>query len=152
MSLALREPNQVAPFEPITAASLVAAITGVRQAILDFQRQFAQKRPGAVLDGRDIGTVVCPDADVKIFVTANAEIRANRRFVELEAKGEAVTEAAVLEEVRARDARDETRPNSPTRRADDAHLLDTSNLSIEAAVRAAINIVRGQLSTVAGSY
>ena len=123
------------------AASIVAAMPAVRAAILDFQHTFAKKPPGAVLDGRDIGTVVCPDAAVKLYVSASPETRANRRFLELQAKGENVTEAGVLADVAARDARDSNRAHSPQKPAADAHLLDTSNLSIEAAFRAALDII-----------
>lgn len=123
------------------AASIVAAIPGVRAAILDFQRSFANKPPGAILDGRDIGTVVCPAALVKLYVSASPQTRANRRFLELKARGEDVTEAGVLADVVARDARDANRAHSPLKPAEDAHLLDTSNLSIEAAFRAALDVI-----------
>lgn len=123
------------------AASIVAAIPGVRAAIFDFQHDFARKMPGAILDGRDIGTVVCPGAQVKLYVSASAKIRANRRFLELQAKGESVTEAGVLADVKERDARDSGRAHSPLKPATDAHLLDTSDLSIEAAFRAALDVI-----------
>lgn len=123
------------------AASIVAAIPGVRAAILDFQRSFANRPPGAILDGRDIGTVVCPAALVKLYVSASPQTRANRRFLELKARGEDVTEAGVLADVVARDARDANRAHSPLKPAEDAHLLDTSNLSIEAAFRAALDVI-----------
>lgn len=123
------------------AASIVAAMPGVRAAILDFQRSFANKPPGAILDGRDIGTVVCPGALVKLYVSASPQTRANRRFLELKARGEAVIEAGVLADVVARDARDANRAHSPLKPAEDAHLLDTSNLSIEAAFRAALDVI-----------
>ena len=123
------------------AASIVAAMPGVRAAILDFQRNFSQKPPGAILDGRDIGTVVCPGALVKLYVSASPQTRANRRFLELKARGEDVTEAGVLADVVARDARDANRAHSPLKPAEDAHLLDTSNLSIEAAFRAALDVI-----------
>lgn len=123
------------------AASIVAAMPGVRAAILDFQRSFANKPPGAILDGRDIGTVVCPAALVKLYVSASPQTRANRRFLELKARGEDVTEAGVLADVVARDARDANRAHSPLKPAEDAHLLDTSNLSIEAAFRAALDVI-----------
>lgn len=126
-------------------ASLVAVMQPVRNAILQFQRDFASNppdgRPGAVLDGRDIGTVVCPDADVKIYVTASAEIRAHRRWLELKTSGSDLSEAQVLEDTRERDRRDSERATSPMRPADDAHLLDTSNLSIEAAFGEAVAII-----------
>lgn len=127
------------------AASVVAVMPAVRAAILQFQRDFATNPPngakGAVLDGRDIGTVVCPEADVKIFVTASAEIRANRRFLELKTSGSTISEAQVLEDTRERDRRDAERTLSPMRPAADAHLLDTSNLSIEAAFGEAVRII-----------
>jgi cytidylate kinase len=123
------------------AASVVSAIPGVRQALLNFQRRFAEDPPGAVLDGRDIGTVICPDADVKIFVVADAKVRARRRTLEARARGEDADEAAVLADILRRDERDQNRATAPLRRADDAHVLDNSNLDIEAGVRAAIAIV-----------
>ena len=128
------------------AASIVAAFPPVRAEILDFQRRYARKRPGAVVDGRDIGTVVCPDAEVKLFVTASPETRANRRFLELIAKGETISEPEVLADVKARDERDTSRADSPLKPAEDAHLLDTSNLSIEAAFRAAMGLIHETLS------
>ncbi|GIK79528.1 MAG: (d)CMP kinase [Pseudorhodoplanes sp.] len=123
------------------AASQVAAIPQVREALIAFQRSFARTRPGAVIDGRDIGTVIAPDADVKIFVTATPEERARRRLLELQGRGEAADEAAVLADILARDARDTGRAVAPLRQAPDAHLLDTTHLAIDPAVRAAIDIV-----------
>jgi cytidylate kinase len=123
------------------AASVVAAIPEVRAALLAFQREFAATPPGAVLDGRDIGTVICPQAKVKIFVTASPQERARRRGCELAARGEAVEEAAVLADILRRDARDRSRAVAPLKPAPDAHLLDTTHLDIEAAVRAAVDIV-----------
>jgi cytidylate kinase len=123
------------------AASLVSAIPEVRGALLAFQRNFGRTPPGAVLDGRDIGTVVFPDADVKVFVTASAEVRAGRRAAELRAAGDAVDEAEVLADIRRRDERDSTRAAAPLKPAPDAHLLDTTHLDIDAAFRAAIDIV-----------
>ena len=113
----------------------------VREALLAFQRGFAARSPGAVLDGRDIGTVICPDADVKIFVTATPEVRASRRAAEYKAQGRAVGEAEVLADIRNRDHRDQSRKIAPLRQAPDAHLLDTTHLDIDAAIRAAIDIV-----------
>jgi cytidylate kinase len=127
------------------AASLVARYPAVRSALLQLQREFARQKPGAVLDGRDIGTVVCPDADVKIFVTATAEIRARRRFLEQRAQGEPVTYEDVLELIRQRDARDAGRPASPMRPAEDAMLLDTTNLDIEAAFDAAVGLIKRKI-------
>jgi CMP/dCMP kinase len=123
------------------AASVISAYPGVRAALLDFQRDFASHPPGAVLDGRDIGTVICPNAEVKIFVVASAEVRARRRALEIAGRGEAVDEAAVLDDIKKRDERDRNRTAAPLKAAPDAHLLDTSALDIEGAVRAAIDIV-----------
>jgi cytidylate kinase len=123
------------------AASVVSAIPEVRAALLGFQREFAATPPGAVLDGRDIGTVICPQAEVKIFVTASPQERARRRVRELAARGEAVEEAAVLADILRRDERDRSRAVAPLKPAADAHLLDTTHLDIEAAVRAAVDIV-----------
>lgn len=123
------------------AASIVARIPEVRAALLAYQRDFARRGPGAVLDGRDIGTVVCPDADVKIFVTAEAEVRAKRRFAEFEARGAGVSYESVLEDILARDKRDSGRRNAPMAVAPDAILLDTTNLSIEAAFDAAVGLI-----------
>jgi cytidylate kinase len=123
------------------AASVVSAHGPVRAALLDMQRKFARKPPGAVLDGRDIGTVVCPDATVKLFVTATAEERARRRAKELQAAGISVDEGAILDDIRRRDLRDTTRPVAPLRPAEDAILLDTTNLDIDAAFRAAIDLI-----------
>ena len=122
-------------------ASRVAVHPGVRQALLRFQRDFAHRPEGAVLDGRDIGTAVCPDADVKIFVTASPEVRARRRTGELVAKGRDVEYERILGEIRARDARDSGRAAAPLARAPDAHLLDTSGMDISTAFRAAVDIV-----------
>jgi cytidylate kinase len=123
------------------AASIVSAIPEVRAALLAFQRDFAAKPPGAVLDGRDIGTVICPHADVKVYVTAAPEVRARRRAAEYRALGRDIDEAAVLADIRQRDERDQNRAAAPLRKAPDAHLLDTTHLDIDAAIRAAIDIV-----------
>ncbi len=123
-------------------ASIVAKFPSVRAALLKFQRDFAAKPPGAVLDGRDIGTVVCPNADVKLFVTADVAIRARRRHSELSAKGEAVSYERVLEVIRGRDARDAGRADAPMKMAADALLLDTSNLAIDSAFDAAIGLIK----------
>ncbi len=119
------------------AASKVAAIPEVRVALLDFQRAFARRAGGAVLDGRDIGTVICPDAEAKLFVTASDEVRALRRWQELRDAGEEITAEEVLETLRERDARDSARAAAPLKPAGDAIVLDTTALSIEAAVAAA---------------
>jgi cytidylate kinase len=126
------------------AASVVARVPTVREAILEYQRAFARRPGGAVLDGRDIGTVVCPDADVKIFVTATPEVRARRRLLEMQGRGEATTYAAVLADIHARDARDAGREVSPMLPAADAVLLDTSNLDIEAAFNTAVGVILGK--------
>lgn len=127
--------------EVAKAASIVAAIPEVRAALIALQHEFARSKPGAVIDGRDIGTVIAPHAEVKIFVTATAEERARRRILELKGRGEAVNEAAVLADIKARDDRDMNRPVAPLKQADDAVLLDTTHLDISSAVRAAIDIV-----------
>jgi cytidylate kinase len=113
----------------------------VRAALLAFQREFAASPPGAVLDGRDIGTVICPDADVKIFVTATPEERARRRAAELKGAGDPADEGAILADILRRDERDRSRAVAPLRPAPDAHLLDTTHLDISAAFRAAVDIV-----------
>ncbi|MDB5627346.1 MAG: (d)CMP kinase [Tardiphaga sp.] len=123
------------------AASVVSAIPQVRQVLLNFQRRFAEDPPGAVLDGRDIGTVICPDADVKIFVVADPAIRAHRRTLEARARGEVADEAAILADILRRDERDRSRATAPLKPAADAYLLDNSHLDIEGGVRAAIDIV-----------
>lgn len=120
------------------AASKVAIIPDVRAALLDFQRAFARRDGGAVLDGRDIGTVICPDAEAKLFVTASAEVRAERRFLELSGKGADVTRAQVLADVRERDDRDMNRADAPMRAAADALVIDTSDLGIEEAIALAV--------------
>lgn len=127
------------------AASVVARISAVRSALLDFQRDFARQEPGAVLDGRDIGTIVCPDADVKIFITAEAPVRARRRYEELRQRGEPVTFEGVLDVILRRDERDSSRADAPMRPADDAILLDTSNLDIEAAFDAAVGLIKRKI-------
>jgi CMP/dCMP kinase len=124
-----------------TAASIVSAIPQVRAALVEFQQQFAAKPPGAVLDGRDIGTVICPNADVKIFVVAEPHVRAHRRTLEARGRGEAADEAVILADILARDERDQNRAAAPLKRAPDAYLLDNSQLDIEGGVRAAIDIV-----------
>ncbi|MGB3272999.1 MAG: (d)CMP kinase, partial [Xanthobacteraceae bacterium] len=129
------------------AASQISVFPAVRAALVAFQRDFARQPPGAVLDGRDIGTVICPDADVKIFVIADPRVRAARRYRELIGRGEAADEAAVLADIEARDARDRNRVLAPLKPAPDAHSLDTSALDIDAAVAAAIAIVERRRAT-----
>ena len=123
------------------AASIVASHPGVREALRAYQRAFAGQVSGAVIDGRDIGTVICPHADVKLFVNASAETRALRRNRELREAGQSVTEAEVLADIERRDERDKTRAISPLRKARDAYLLDTTNLDIDAAFKAAIALI-----------
>ncbi|MDF1634402.1 (d)CMP kinase [Mycoplana sp. MJR14] len=127
------------------AASKIAVMPAVRRALVEAQREFAAREPGTVLDGRDIGTVVCPDATVKLYVTASADIRARRRYDEIIAGGGTADYDAVFEDVRRRDARDMGRVDSPLRPAENAHLLDTSEMSIEAAFSAAKSIIDAAL-------
>ena len=129
------------------AASRVAAMAGVRTALVDFQRDFAGQEGGAVLDGRDIGTGICPLADVKLYVTADTPTRAGRRWRELTQKGADVTYDTVLAEIEARDARDSNRDDAPLRPADDAIRLDTSEMNIDDAVRTAARLVSTRLSS-----
>ena len=123
------------------AASVVSAIPEVRAALLRFQQDFAAAPPGAVLDGRDIGTIICPFADVKIFVTASPEVRAKRRAIEMRRHGQAADESAILADIRRRDERDSKRAIAPLKPAADAHILDTSALDIDGVLREAIAIV-----------
>jgi cytidylate kinase len=127
------------------AASVVAKFPKVRRALLELQRDFASQEPGAVLDGRDIGTVVCPGAPVKIFVTAAVEVRARRRFEEMRKRGEPVTYERVLDMIRLRDERDAGRADSPMQPAADAVLLDTTDLDIEAAFEAAVGLIKRKI-------
>jgi CMP/dCMP kinase len=123
------------------AASVVSAIPKVREVLVNFQRRFAEDPPGAVLDGRDIGTVICPHADVKIFVVADPKVRARRRTLEARTRGEDADEVQVLQDILDRDQRDQNRAIAPLKPAKDAYLLDNTNLDIEGGVRAAIDIV-----------
>ena len=123
------------------AASIVASMPAVRAVLIDAQRTFASRQSGAVLDGRDIGTVICPRAEAKIFVVADAEVRAQRRALELRKRGEAADYEAVLADIRRRDERDLGRSTAPLKRASDAVVLDTTKLDIEGAVSAAVAIV-----------
>jgi cytidylate kinase len=125
-------------------ASRVAVHPEVRRALLAFQRDFAGRPGGAVLDGRDIGTAVCPEADIKIYVTASPEVRAGRRTAELNAKGRDVAYERILAEIAGRDARDAGRSLAPLMRAPDAHILDTTDLDPEGAYRAAVAIVEAE--------
>jgi len=130
------------------AASIVAAIPEVRSALLDMQRKFASRPQGAVLDGRDIGTVICPDATAKLFVTASPEVRAQRRALELRSRGERLDYADVLADIRRRDERDAGRSAAPLVAAADAARLDTTDLDVERAVAAAVAIVERAKSQV----
>ena len=127
------------------AASKIAVMPSVRRALVEAQRGFAAREPGTVLDGRDIGTVVCPDAPVKLYVTASAEVRAKRRHDEIIASGGMADFDTILDDIRRRDERDMGRADSPLKPADDAHLLDTSEMSIEAAFSAAKSFIDAAL-------
>jgi cytidylate kinase len=127
------------------AASVVSAFQPVRDALLAFQRQFAGQPPGAVLDGRDIGTVVCPHADVKLFITAAPEERARRRHLELVSRGANTAYETILDDIRRRDARDTTRSTAPLKAAADALTLDTTHLDAEAAFQAALRLVEARI-------
>lgn len=135
--------------EVAQAASKVAAMPEVRKALVDFQRAFAQRAGGAVLDGRDIGTVICPDAEVKLFVTASDQVRAERRWKELTFKGHKVTVDEVMADLRERDRRDSTRADAPMKAADDALHLDTTTLSIEQAVAEAVKRIEARQAELA---
>jgi cytidylate kinase len=145
------ERDDLRTLEAGRAASRVAAIPGVRAALVAFQRDFARREGGAVLDGRDIGTVICPGAEVKLFVTARAEVRARRRWLELGGEAAPRDYDAVLAEVRERDARDTGRADAPLRPAADAVILDTSCMAIEEAVAAAVAEVAGRLAAAPGT-
>ncbi|MEQ8298860.1 MAG: (d)CMP kinase [Nitratireductor sp.] len=133
------------------AASKVAVMASVRAILVEAQRAFAAALPGAVLDGRDIGTVVCPDAAVKLYVTASADVRATRRLREILDRGGAADYAAILADIERRDARDMGRADSPLRPADDAHLLDTSEMDIETAFQTAKTIINDVIAGRNGS-
>ncbi|MFD1744515.1 (d)CMP kinase [Rhizobium helianthi] len=128
------------------AASRIAVMPSVRRALVEAQRAFSLREPGTVLDGRDIGTVVCPQAPVKLYVTASPEVRARRRYDEILANGATADFDAIFEDVKKRDERDMGRADSPLKPAADAHLLDTSEMSIEAAFQAAKSIIDAVLS------
>ena len=131
-------------------ASKVAVIAEVRTALFDFQRRFATQPGGAVLDGRDIGTKICPDADAKLFIVADSKARMERRARQLEARGQVVDRYALYHQIEERDARDMANPNGGFYQASDAHLLDTTQLDIEAALRAAVAIVDAAVAGKAG--
>ena len=126
------------------AASIMGAMPQVRAVLLDLHRQFAARKEGAILDGRDIGSIICPNADVKIFVTAQSETRAQRRALELKSRGEKVDFAAVLADIQKRDERDSSRSSAPLIMASDAIRLDTTGLDVEKSVAAAIAIVENK--------
>ena len=144
LSADMLEASNLRSPEVAQSASRVAVIPEVRAALLDFQRSFARRAGGAVLDGRDIGTVICPDAEAKIFVTASADVRARRRFDELVAAGAAISFEQVLADVLERDARDRDRAEAPLKPAADAVTIDTSTLDIEAAVATAIKAIEAR--------
>lgn len=127
------------------AASKVATMPEVRAALVDFQRAFARRSGGAVLDGRDIGTIICPDAEAKLFVTASAEVRAERRYRELTGIGLQTDFATVLQDVKERDARDMNRADAPLKPAEDAVIIDTSHMDIDSAIEAAAAAIRERM-------
>jgi cytidylate kinase len=145
------EPEYLLSAKVGTLASKVAVIGAVRHALFDYQRQFATQEGGAVLDGRDIGTVIAPEADAKLFIQADSKARMERRARQLEARGQVVDRYALYHQIEERDARDMANPNGGFYKAADAHLLDTTLLDIEAALRAAIAIVDGAMASKAGS-
>lgn len=145
LDLSLLEDPELRSASAGEAASRVSALPEVRSALLAFQGAFAAQPGGAVLDGRDIGTVIAPHAHAKLFVTAAPEVRARRRFLELTSAGRDVAEAQILVDILARDARDTGRADAPLRQAADADLLDTSNLDIAAAVQQAVELVSKRL-------
>lgn len=147
LDLAQMDKSVLSSHEIGEAASRIAVLGGLRAELVTLQKSFAGTPPGAVLDGRDIGTVVCPDADVKLFVTASVEARARRRTDEMLSKGQEAEFASVLDDLKRRDARDSERTVAPMRQAEDAHLLDTTEMDIESAFKAAVDIVsRARLS------
>ncbi|WEJ33274.1 (d)CMP kinase [Devosia sp. SD17-2] len=147
---ALGDRDALTTAEAGAMASRVAVIAEVRAALFAFQREFATQPGGAVLDGRDIGTKICPDADVKLFIQADSKARMERRARQLEGRGLAVDRYALYHQIEERDARDMLNPHGGFYKADDAHLLDTTQLSIEAALRAAIAIIDRTMALKAG--
>ena len=141
LDLAQMDKSVLSAHEIGEAASRVAVLGGLREELVNLQRRFANEPPGAVLDGRDIGTVVCPDATVKLFVTASPEARARRRTEEMLSKGQEANYASVLDDLKRRDERDSKRTVAPMRQADDAVLLDTTEMDIETAFQAAVDII-----------
>lgn len=144
------DPDRLGAADVALAAAKIARIEPVRAALRQFQRQFAHQPGGAVLDGRDIGTRICPEADAKLYVTASPEVRAKRRTAQLRAKGDTISEAEMLRQIIARDESDTSNPAGAFYLADDAVLLDTSEMAIEAALRAAIAIVEGSIARKSG--
>ena len=144
------EPEYLLSAKIGTLASKVAVIGPVRAALLDYQRRFAAQTSGAVLDGRDIGTKICPQAEVKLFIVADSKARMERRARQLEKRGLEVDRYALFHQIEERDARDRDNPHGGFYKADDAHLLDTTLLDIEAALRAAIAIVDRTMALKAG--
>ncbi|HEX4112984.1 MAG TPA: (d)CMP kinase [Stellaceae bacterium] len=148
LDLSLLEDRHLRDEQVTAASSVVAAVPGVRAALLDFQRGFAHGKGGAVLDGRDIGTVVCPDADAKLFLTATAEARAQRRTRELQAGGGGAIYQRVLADMKARDARDSVRQAAPLVPADDAIVIDTSPLDADAVFAAVLAAITDKLAVI----
>ena len=141
LDFSLLDPDHLSNNEIGEAASKVAVMSGLRETLVAVQRQFAEQTNGAVLDGRDIGTVVCPDASVKLYIIASPEARAERRYREILSKGETEDYNKILADLIQRDERDMNRKQSPLKPAPDAHLLDTTKLSIEGAFKAACAVV-----------
>jgi CMP/dCMP kinase len=148
LDLSLLEDRHLRDEKVTAASSVVAAIPAVRAALLDFQRDFAHRDGGAVLDGRDIGTVVCPEADAKLFLTATAEARALRRTRELQGEAGGSIYRRVLEDMKARDARDSVRQAAPLVPADDAFVIDTSTLDADAVFAAALAAIADKLAVI----
>ena len=149
LTLKALDPEKLRVAAMSEAASRVAALPSVRAAILDLQREFSRQPRGAVLDGRDIGTVVCPDADVKLFITASLEERAKRRWRELVLSGAPLDYDAVVEDIQRRDARDASRPVSPLRQAPDAVPIDTTHLDADEALAAALAVISSKAGEIA---
>jgi cytidylate kinase len=145
LDLSLLEDPALRSDETAAAASAASAVPGVRAALIGFQRDFARQPAGAVLDGRDIGTVIAPEADAKLFITAAPAVRAGRRHLELQRAGRDTSAAAVLADIQARDRRDSERSIAPLRQAPDADLLDTSEMDIMEAVRQAVRLISRRL-------
>ena len=141
LDLGSLDKNVLSAHEIGEAASKVAVMSKVRAVLVDAQRKFANTPPGAVLDGRDIGTVVCPNADIKLFITASTEVRAHRRFDEIVNRGGTANLGEISADIQRRDERDSARADSPLRQAPDAHLIDTTKMDIETAFRTALAMV-----------